>query len=85
MQYFLSNVTIKDCNNVMIDGKVFSDNPVKNDRRTYDNLREVKKMIVQPAVYSIVFVSKVKVKATDSSKQQALDSDPKEIQILLEI
>ena len=69
----------------MIDGKVFSDNPVKNDRRTYDNLREVKKMIVQPAVYSIVFVSKVKVKAADSSKQQALDSDPKEIQILLEI
>ena len=68
IQYFLSNVTIKDCNNAMIDGKIFSDNPGKNDRRTYDNLREVKKMILQPAVYSIMFVSKVKMKTTDSSK-----------------
>ena len=68
IQYFLSNVTIKDCNNVMIDGKIFSDNPGKNDRRTYDNLREVKKMILQPAVYSIMFVSKFKMKTTDSSK-----------------
>ena len=36
-QYFLSTVEIKDYN-VMIDGRNFSDQPVKNDIETYENI-----------------------------------------------
>ena len=38
----------------MIDGKIFFDQPVKNDQRTYDDiskLQQVKEMITQPVVY----------------------------------
>ena len=38
--YYLPAVEIKDYN-VMIDGKNFFDQPVKNDWRTYDNTREI--------------------------------------------
>ena len=51
--YFLPTVEIKDCN-VMIDGKVFFDQPVKDDIRTYNNIRKLqlrKGMITQPVVY----------------------------------
>ena len=33
-RYYLPNVEIKDCN-VMIDGKTFFDQPIKNDKITY--------------------------------------------------
>ena len=67
----------------MIDGKNFFDQPVKNDRRamiTSEKLRQVKKMITQPAAYCIMFVSYVKMIAIDFSKPQALDADPKATQ-----
>ena len=38
----------------MIDGKVFFDQPVKDDIRTYNNIRKLqlrKGMITQPVVY----------------------------------
>ena len=35
-RYYIPNVEIKDYN-VMIDGKNFSDQPIKNDKVTYGN------------------------------------------------
>ena len=40
IRYFLTTVEIKDCN-VLINGRNFSDQPVKNDRKTYDNIRKI--------------------------------------------
>ena len=39
-RYFLLRVEIKD-HNVMINGRNASDQPVKNDLRTYDNIRKI--------------------------------------------
>ena len=39
MRYFLPTVEIKD-NNIMIDGQTFFDQPVKNNLRTYDNIKK---------------------------------------------
>ena len=38
--YYIPNVEIKDCN-VMIDGKNLFDQPVKNDKVTYENIRKI--------------------------------------------
>ena len=38
--YYIPNVKIKDYN-VMIDGKIFFDQPVKNDKVTYENIRKI--------------------------------------------
>ena len=38
--YFVPKVEIKDYN-VMADGQNFFDQPVKNDLRTYDNVRKI--------------------------------------------
>ena len=39
-QNYLPTVEIKDCN-VMIDGRHFFDQPMKNDLKTYDNIRKI--------------------------------------------
>ena len=39
-QYFIPTVEIKDYN-VMIDGRNFFDQPIKNDFKTYDNIRKI--------------------------------------------
>ena len=39
-QYYLPTVQIKDYN-VMINGRHFFDQPVKNDLKTYDNIRKI--------------------------------------------
>ena len=39
-RYNLPSIEIKDCN-IMIDGKNFSDQPVKNDKITYENIRKI--------------------------------------------
>ena len=39
-EYCIPNVDIKDYN-VMIDGKNFFDQPVKNDKVTYENIRKI--------------------------------------------
>ena len=41
-QYYLPIVEIKDYN-VMIDGENFFDQPIKNNKKTYDNIRKIAK------------------------------------------
>ena len=83
-RYYIPNVEIKDYN-VMIDGKNFFDQPVKNNKVTYKNIRKI--ATDQGDDYTTVclldyiyFKNYYKMIAVDLSKQQALDSDPKAIQ-----
>ena len=39
-RYYIPNVEIKD-HNVMTDGKNFFDQPIKNDKATYENIRKI--------------------------------------------
>ena len=78
------NVKIKDYN-VMIDGKNFFNQPVKNDKVTYENIRKIPNG--QGYDYTtgcfldhIYFKNHYKMLAVDLSKKQALDADPKVIQ-----
>ena len=82
-RYYIPNVEIKDYN-VMIDGKNFFDQPIKNDKVTYENIR--KNATGQGDDYKtgclldyIYFKKYYKMVAVDLSKQQALDADPKAI------
>ena len=68
----------------MNDGKSFFDQPVKNDKVTYENIREV--ATGQRDDYTTgcllgynYFKKYYKMIAVDLSKQQALDADPKAI------
>ena len=83
-RYYIPNVKIKDYN-VMIDGKNFFDQTVKNDKVTYDYIRKV--TTGQGDDYTtgclldyIYFKNHYKMIAVDLSKQQVLDADPKAIQ-----
>ena len=78
-RYYIPNVEIKDYN-VMIDGKNFFDQPVKNDKVTYENIRKI--TIGQGDDYTTgclldytYFKKYYKMIAIDLSKQQALDAD----------
>ena len=69
----------------MIDGQKFFDQPVKNKLRMYDNILDIS--IGQGDNYTIAclldynyFNKYYEIIAIDSSKQQALDADPKAIQ-----
>ena len=69
----------------MIDGKNIFDQPVKNDKVTYGNIRKI--ATGQGDDYTtgcllgyIYFKKCYRMIAIDLSKQQALDADPKEIQ-----
>ena len=80
---YLPNVEIKDYN-VMIDGKNFFDQPVKN-KVTCENIRKI--ATGQGDDYTtgclldyIYFKNYYKMIAVDLSKRQALDADPKAIQ-----
>ena len=82
--YYLPNVEIKDCD-VMIDGKNFFDQPVKNNKVTYENIRKI--ATGQGDDYTTgclldytYFKKYYKMIAVDLSKQQALDADPKATQ-----
>ena len=83
-KYYIPNVEIKDYN-VVIDGKNFFDQPVKNDKVTYENIRKI--AIGQGDDYTTsclldyTYLKKYyKMIAIDLSKQQALHADPKAIQ-----
>ena len=83
-RYYIQNVEIKDYN-VMIDGKNVFDQPVKNGKVTYENIRKI--TIGQGDDYATgclldytYFKKYYKMIAIDLSKQQALDADPKAIQ-----
>ena len=82
--YYLPKVEIKDYN-VMIDGKNFFDQPVKNDIRTYDIIQNIP--TVQGDDYPTgclldynYFKEHYKMIAIYLSKQKETDSDPKAIQ-----
>ena len=76
----------------MMDGKIFFDQPVKNIKVTYENIRKI--ATGQEDDYTtgsqlgyIYFENYYKMIVVDLSKQQVLDADPKAIQqiILLQI
>ena len=82
--YYLPTVEIKDYN-IMINGENFFDQPIKNNKVTYDNTRKI--AIGQGDDYTTgclldysYFVNSCKMIAVDLSKQQALDADPRAIQ-----
>ena len=83
-RYYIPNVEIKDYN-VMIDGKNFFDQPIKNNRVTYENIRKI--AVGHGDDYTtgclldyIYFKKYYKMIALDLSKQQALDADLRAIQ-----
>ena len=82
--YYLPNVEIKDYN-VMINEENFSDQPLKNNKVTYENIRE--SAAGQGDDYTTgclldypYFKDSYKMIAVNLSKQQALDADPRAIQ-----
>ena len=83
-QCHLPPVEIKDYN-IMINGENFFDEPIKNNKVTYDNIRKID--TGQGDDYTTgclldypYFVNTYKVIAVDLSRQQALDADPRAIQ-----
>ena len=75
---------IKDYN-VMIDGKNVFDQPVKNDKVTYKNIRKIATgegddYTTGCLLDYMYFKKYYKMIAIDVSKQQALDDDRKAIQ-----
>ena len=82
--YYLPNVEIKDYN-VMINGENFFDQPIKNNKVTYENIRKI--ATSQGDDYTTgclldypYFKDSYKMIAVDLSKQQALDADPGAVQ-----
>ena len=83
-RYYIPNVEIKDYN-VMIVGKNFFHQPVKNDNVTYENIRKIATgrgddYTTGCLLDYIYFKNYDKLIAIDLSKQQGLDADPKAIQ-----
>ena len=82
--YYLPNVEIKDYN-IMINGENFFDQPIKNNKVPYENIRKI--AASQGDDYTTgclldysYFVDTYKMIAVDLSKQQTLDADPRAIQ-----
>ena len=79
--YYLPNVELKDYN-AMIDGKYFFDQPLKYNKKTYENIRKI--ATGQGDDYTTgclldypYFKDSNKIVAVDLRKQQTLDADPK--------
>ena len=71
--------------NVMIDGRNVFDQPIKNDKITYDNNRKIATGQEDDCTTGclldyLYFKENYKLIAIDLSKQKQLDSDSKEIQ-----
>ena len=71
--------------NVMMDGRNVFDQPIKNDKITYDNNRKIATGQEDDCTTGclldyIYFKENYKLIAIDLSKQKQLDSDSKEIQ-----
>ena len=83
-QYYLPTIEIKDYN-IMINGENFFDQPVKNNKVTYENIKKIATgqgddcATVSLLDYSY-FADTYKMIAVDLSKQQSLDADPRAIQ-----
>ena len=83
-RYTFPTVEIKDYN-IMINGENSFDQPIKNNKVTYDNIRKI--ATGQGDDYTTgclldypYFADTYKMIAVDLSKQQALDADPRAIQ-----
>ena len=83
-KYYLPNVEIKDYN-IMINGENFFDQPIKNNKVTYENIKKVAAgqgddyttgCLIDYSYFADIY----KIIAVDLSKQQALDADPRAIQ-----
>ena len=82
--YYLPIVEIKDYN-IMINGENFFDQPIKNNKVTYNNIRKnaigqgddntTRCLLDYP-----YFANTYKMVAVDLSRQQVLDADPRAIQ-----
>ena len=82
--YYLPNVEIKNYN-VMINEEKFFDQPIKNNKVTYENIRKAPTGQGYDDTTGclfdyLYFKNSYKMIATDLSKQQALDADPRAIQ-----
>ena len=82
--YYLPNVEIKDYN-IMINGENVFDQPIKNNKVTYENIRKI--ATGQGDDYTAgclidypYFLDTYKMIGVDLSKQQALNVDPRAIQ-----
>ena len=82
--YYLPNVEIKDYN-IMINGENYFDQPIKDNKVTYENIRKI--ATGQGHDYTTgclldypYFKDSYKMIAVDLSKQQALDADHRAIQ-----
>ena len=83
-RYYLPTVEVKDYN-IMINGENFFDQPIKNNKVTYDNIRKIATgqgddyttgcLLDYPRFKDIY-----KMIAVDLSKQHPLDADPRAIQ-----
>ena len=83
-QHHLPSVEIKDYN-VMIDGRIFLDQTIKNNLKSYNNIRKIAtgQGDDYPTGYLLdylYFKKYFKLLAIHLSKQQKLDADPKAIQ-----
>ena len=83
-RYYLPTLKIKDYN-IMINGENFFDQPVKNNKVTYDNIRKIAIGYGDDCTTGCLldypyFTDTYKMIAVDLSKQQALDADPRAIQ-----
>ena len=81
--YYLPNVEIKNYN-IMINGENFFDQPIKNNKVTYENIRKI--ATGQRGGYTTgclldysYFMNTYKMITVDLSKQHALDADPRAI------
>ena len=82
--YYLPNVEIKDYN-IIINGANFFDQPIKNSKVTYENIRKIatgrgNNYTANCLLNYPYFKNSYKMIAVDLSKQQALDADPRAIQ-----
>ena len=69
----------------MINSENFFDQPIKNNKVTYDNIRKIATGQVDDYTTGCLldypyFVNTYKIIAIDLSRQQALDADPRAIQ-----
>ena len=83
-EYYFRTVEIKDYN-IIINGENFFDQPIKNNKVTYENIRKI--AAGQGDDYTTgclldysYFADTYKMIEVDLSKQQALDADPRAIQ-----
>ena len=82
--YYLPNVEIKNYN-IVINGENFFDQPIKNKKITYDNIRKIATGYGDDYTTGCLldypyFIETYKMIAVDLSKQKVLDFDPKAIQ-----